>query len=122
MFRIAKKDQTYLHPVTVQVPVGNDSTQPMTFTDKFLYLPTSDFRAIFSTQNLTQKIDHAVIAEFLVGWENIENHDGTLLAFSGEALKQLCDIRYWAQAVVEAYIEFHSGLPAKNSPAPPATG
>ncbi len=124
MFRLAKPSQTYVHTVAVTVPGAQDSEQTRTFDARFWVLSTSKFRALFKPENLAEVSDYQVIREFLAGWEPgaIQRHDGTDLTFGEEALRQLCDINYWAQAVVEAYIDFHSGARTKNFKAPPATG
>ena len=124
MFKLADPDQTYVHQVAVPMPGAQGGDTVHTFNARFRLLPSSQYRALFKLEHLAEASDYEVIRQFLDGWEpgDILNHDGTDLPCSDETLRQLCDIHYWARAVVEAYIDFYTGTPTKNLPAPPATG
>jgi len=122
MFKLADPQQSYAHPVTVQVPVGNNSWRSESFNAEFRLLSTAEFQALFAPDNLTKRTDQEVISTFLTGWSDIHEYDGGELKYSDVALAKLCDLHYWARAVVEAYIEFHAGQPSKNFATPLGTG
>lgn len=118
MFKIASPDQTYRRLITVQQPQPDGGVAPLQFTAHFLYVQNHRLNELLAAGGS----DYDFLRPLLVGWEDIEHHDGTALAFSKARLKTLCEIRYWAKAVVEEYLSFHAGEPAKNSETPPATG
>jgi len=54
------------------------------------------------------------IEKILVGWEGIENEDGSVLAFSKEAMKEFSDDADWTRAVLSAYTATYAEAEAKN--------
>lgn len=112
MFRIASPDATWTHPVRVEVPAGEGRTNTHLFTARFRLLKAS------KTEALLVDGDAALLREALVGWDDIEDADGSPLEFSPEALDTLLEVAYWRRATVVEYLRFASGLPEKNSRAP----
>ena len=110
MFKLASPQQTYQRIVQVPQPQPDGTTRALSFTAQFLLLRQSELRAL-----LTPDVaDVDFCRRVLVGWTGIEDPDGAPLAFSDEALLQLCDIPYWVRAVVDDYLAFQRGEPAKN--------
>lgn len=110
MFSLAPPDQVYQHTVTVQQPQPDGGVRAMEFTAHFLLITQSDLDKILTPD--VKDVDF--LKRVMVGWEDIQTHDGKPLAFSDESLGLLSDIRYWTTAVVNAYLEFHRGEPVKN--------
>ena len=113
MFRLAPPDQVWSYPVPVSVPAGDGQVAVRTYTARFAMIDAGD------VEHLSEA---ALIRKALRGWDDIEDADGTALAFSPEALERLLRIHYWRRSTMEAYVRFARGLPEKNSVTPPGDG
>lgn len=111
MFKLADKNKAYQRVVQIQVPSDGGKTSAESFTAHFKLLPVSELQSLLKRKRIT---DRELIGAVLVGWEHIQDSDGTPLEFGKENLNRLCDIAYWSRAVFNDYMDFAAGLPAKN--------
>ena len=114
MFKLAPKDKTYKRVVQIQVPVEDGGNEAVSFTAHFKLLAISELRTLLNRIREKKLPDDVLIKEVLAGWDDIEAADGSPLRFTPDNLLQLLDIGYWSRGVVDDYLAFAGGLPAKN--------
>ena len=107
MFRLADPTETYPTPVTIEVPAADGKTAPQTLICHFRLLPADEIQPLF-------KDDQAFLSGILGDWEAIEDHTGKPLAFNPKNIARLSRIGYFTRGVVDGYLRFVAGLPAKN--------
>lgn len=110
MFKLAPPDQIYKRTVNIRQPQAKGTTRIVSFTAEYYLLTTEELNDILTPSTK----DYDFISRVMAGWDGIQAHDGTPLGFTDANLKLLCSIGYWAKGVVEDYLAFHRGEPAKN--------
>ena len=107
---VRKKVKTFKWPVTVTEPSSDKpgKFEESTFTAVFKRVKMSELEKIAETGG------YDFISSVLVGWEGIEDEDGSELAFSKDALKDLSDEADWTRAVLSAYTATYAEAEAKN--------
>jgi hypothetical protein len=107
---VRKKVKTFKWPVTVAEP---SSERPGEFQE-------STFTAVFNRVKMSQLEEMAetsgvsFLSKVLVGWEGIEDEDGSELKFSKSALEEFADDADWTRAVLSAYTATYAEAEAKN--------
>ena len=122
MFKLATPDQVYEHDVQVRQPRADGGFETVSFTAHYLYISSAAYQANLDLALAGEMDDAEFISRFLAGWEHIEQHDGTALAFSRKSLNMLAGIEYWARSVIEDYTAWRRGEPLKNSAPPRVDG
>ena len=112
-FRLASPDETYRRLVQIRVP-GAAAPQPLRVHWRLL-----DDAAV---NGLLAESNSSLVRAVLVGWEGLQEHDGTPIPFDAENLERVAGIAYLRRPLVDEYLRFCSGLPEKNSATPPASG
>ena len=121
-FVISKK-QTYAWPVKIKMPQGGQ-WENHGFTATFQRIPAAKIQEWMKNladedQKPEERYDYenTVISEVLVGWEGVQDAEGTPVPFSDETRRMLVEIVEVRKAIFEAF--FDSGLgkkaEAKNS-------
>ncbi|WP_290654482.1 hypothetical protein [Idiomarina sp.] len=107
-FKIAK------HPIksdaTVSVSVPGQK-KPQEFTAKFEVMKHDEYRE--RTEGRTD--DLALLKTVVVGWDGVVDDNGNDVAFSEDALEDLCQYTFVRTALLRSYNELMFGYtPAKN--------
>ena len=107
---VRKKVKTFKWPVTVTEPSSDKpgEFEESSFTAVFKRIKMSELEKIAETGG------YEFISKVLVGWEGIEDEDGSALAFSKDVLKEFSDDADWTRAVLGAYTATYSEGEAKN--------
>lgn len=113
MIRLAKPDQVFKRTVEVPQPQPDGSVKNAFFKAHFLFVAESE---------VIGKTNREILDLVLVGWEGIKDHEKNPFAYSPENLDAFLDTPYLCRATALAYVDFSSGLPAKNSETLPGTG
>jgi hypothetical protein len=109
------QSKTFEWPVSWQIP-GDMKPIECTFTGVFRRLTTEEMRAVLTDEAGIGRTDEVVARELLVDWKHVQGADDKPLAFSGPALDQLLAVVGARGAIVEAFLDAHSGgLARKNS-------
>jgi len=104
MFRLPDPKDVYPTAVKVRAPRPSGGPVEMEFVARLRYVPTSEMAPL---------TDGEAAERVLAGWEGVADFDGGELPFSAEAAARACNVRWFAKAVVEAYLERFD--PQKNS-------
>ena len=110
MFQLAPPDQTYRRQVQIQQPQADGGTRAVSFTAHFRLLDNDDLNKILTPDTR----DEVFLGAVMAGWEDIQDEKGDPLPFTPQNLRRLCRIGYWAHGVVNDYLAFQRGEPAKN--------
>ena len=107
---VRKKTKVYSWPVKVQTPsstkVGEFETT--TFTGKFNRLSRSQLASF------EEASEYDALKKVLVGWEDVNEEDGTPIEFNQENLKDFSEDTDFVAGVLEAFKDFYSNAQAKN--------
>lgn len=106
MFRLAQPDEIYPTTVQVQVPT-KDGWTAHEVTLHFIHLPSD------RVLQLVRDSDADFLAAAIIGWDGVEDHDGTALGCTEPNRRRLANVSYFARAAVDAY--FARFDPSKNS-------
>lgn len=111
---VLKQSETYIWPVTVEIPIDGGRFDRQTFDAEFKRLPQARNNAIIQAARAETTTDQEVADEVLVGWKGITDDDGKDVPFSATAKVQLLDVPGVAAALVEGYINSLIGAKRKN--------
>ncbi len=114
MFKLMKEDAFYKREVKVNVPLEGGGNETCSCTVHFKLLPTSRLRDFLSGAGDAGMSDFQILSEVVGGWDGIADANGEPLAMNQTNLERLADIRCWASAVFDAYIDFAAGNAEKN--------
>ena len=106
--KLADPDASYAARVEVDVPLPDGGTERHGMDVRFRLLADAEVDALVVDSQA------ALLERALAGWDGVEDHDGTPLPCTPENVTRLCGVAYWRRAVVNAYMRFVAGLPAKN--------
>lgn len=112
MFKL-KQSETFLWPVTVQVPVDGGKYCKETFEVEFRRFANSRLAEMNAAIVAEQMDDAGFVREVVSGWKGVTD-DGDEVPFSPSALAQLLDMQGVARAIVLAYRDALTGMLRKN--------
>ena len=113
MFRLADPDEQYGATVEVAVP---GAEAPGRFKVRWLLLRDAEINELLAAGG------EELLLRVVVGWDHVHDHAGEPIPYSEENLRLLAGLAYMRRAMVDAYVRWVAGLPAKNSATPPADG
>jgi len=107
---VRKKTKVYPWPVEVKTPseinIGEfDSTS---FTGKFIRLSRKELDTFDSST------EFEALKKVLVGWEDINEEDGTPIEFSDKALKEFAEDIDFVAGVLDAFKKFYANAQSGN--------
>ena len=111
---VLKQSDTYVWPVTFDVPVDGGRHQRQSFDGEFRRLSQSRIREIGQQIESGDTTDAEIAGEVLTGWSGITDDDGKDVPFSQGALERLLDVPMLATAIATAYFGSLSGAKRKN--------
>lgn len=111
---VLKQSETYIWPVTVEIPIDGGRFDRQTFDAEFKRLPQTRNNAIIQAAREEATTDLEVANEVLVGWKGINDDAGDEVPFSETAKQQLLDVPGVCAAIVEGYINSLVGAKRKN--------
>ena len=107
---VRKKTKVYSWPVEVQTPseekVGEFETT--TFTGKFVRLSRKDLDSFESASEFD------ALKKVLVGWEDVNEEDGTPIQFSEKVKKEFAEDIDFVAGVLEAFKKFYANAQMGN--------
>lgn len=112
-FLLSQSD-SYVWPVTVEIPIDGGRFDRQTFDAKFKRLPQNRNNAIIQAARADATTDLEVANEVLLGWKGITDDSAEEVPYSETVKSQLLDLPGVAAAVVEAYITSLLGAKRKN--------
>ena len=105
-----KKTKVYSWPVEVKTPseteVGEFDTT--SFTGKFVRLSRKELDSFESASEFD------ALKKVLVGWEDVNEEDGTPIQFSDKVLKEFAEDIDFVAGVLEAFKKFYSNAQMGN--------
>ncbi|MDE8350316.1 MAG: hypothetical protein POG74_12710 [Acidocella sp.] len=112
MFKITKTD-SYVWPVSLQMPANGGKFTTHTFDVKFKRLSKADVDVLRGQLFQDDADAAAVVRGLVVGWSGIEDDAGEI-PFSENALDNVLDIQGVAPAIIVAFFNSVTGAPRKN--------
>jgi hypothetical protein len=111
---VLKQSDTYVWPVTFDIPVDGGRHEKQTFDVQFKRMPQKWIRDIAKKIDADEVFDVDVAREVVLGWSGITDDAGKEVPFSQKALDQVLDVPTLASAMVLAYFNSVAGVKAKN--------
>ena len=111
---ILKQSDTYVWPVTFDIPVDGGRHEKQTFDVQFKRMPQKWIRDIAKKIDADEVLDVDVAREVVLGWSGITDDAGKEVPFSQKALDQVLDVPTLASAMVLAYFNSVAGVKVKN--------
>ena len=107
---VRKKTKVYSWPVEISKPsetkVGEfDKT---TFTGKFIRLSRTELN------NFNEETEFKALEKVLVGWEDLNEEDGTPIQFSKAELKSFAEDTDFVAGVLDAFKSFYANAQSGN--------
>lgn len=108
---VLKTDHEFDWPVNVRVPVDGGKYASSTFTVRYR-LPSRD-----EMKDLAVYVadESAQTRKVVVGWSDIKDESGAVVAFSPEALDTLIAVPWVRVAIWQGFIDAAFGIKRKNS-------
>lgn len=107
---VRKKTKVYPWPVEVKTPsetkIGEFETT--SFTGKFIRLSRTEL------DNFESATEFDALKKVLVGWEDINEEDGTPIMFSDKVLKEFSEDIDFVSGVLEAFKKFYANAQVGN--------
>ena len=107
---VRKKTKVYPWPVEVQTPseteIGEFNTT--SFTAKFVRLSRKELDSFESAT------EFEALKKVLVGWEDVNEEDGTPIEFSDKVLKEFSEDIDFVAGVLEAFKKFYANAQVGN--------
>ena len=108
-------DQSPTYKWRVEVKVNKDGeVSTEIFTAHFKNISQSRFREMVKMIEDKQIEDVDVAKEVLIGWEDLEDNNGTQMPFTKSTLNKLLEVRGFATAVGFAFMESNEQIYVKN--------
>ena len=114
MFKLSQS-QSYLWPVSVELPADGGKVEKSTFDAEFKRLSQSRIAEIMELAKKEELSDRALCVEILVGWKGVLDESGEPLPFSESSRDQLLDIQLVSTSILKAFFESLQGAKRKNS-------
>jgi hypothetical protein len=116
---VLKQSDTYVWPITFDVPVDGGRHERQTFDGEFKRLPQSKIGPMVAELQKLEDLGDLerfteIAADLLVGWSGINDDNGKEVPFSQKALEQLLEVPFLAVAVLKAYMDSIKGAKRKN--------
>jgi len=116
---VLKQSDTYVWPVTFDVPVDGGRHERQTFDGEFKRLPQSKIGPMVAELQKLEDLGDLerfteIAADLLVGWSGINDDNGKEVPFSQKALEQLLEVPFLAVSVLKAYMDSIKGAKRKN--------
>jgi len=116
---VLKQSDTYVWPVTFDVPVDGGRHERQTFDGEFKRLPQSKIGPMVAELQKLEDLGDLerfteIAADLLVGWSGINDDNGKEVPFSQKALERLLEVPFLAVAVLKAYMDSIKGAKRKN--------
>jgi|TARA_R100000329_G_C7560937_1_gene198394 hypothetical protein len=107
---VRKKTKVYSWPVEVKTPSENNIGEfdTTSFTGKFRRLSRTELNS-FDEQSEFQALQ-----KILVGWDDVNEEDGTPIQFSKAVLKEFSEDTDFVAGVLDAFRTFYSNAQAGN--------
>jgi len=107
---VRKKTKVYPWPVEVQTPSETEigEFETTTFTGKFVRLSRKELDSFESATEFD------ALKKVLVGWEDVNEDDGTPIEFSDKALKEFSEDIDFVAGVLEAFKKFYANAQVGN--------
>jgi hypothetical protein len=107
MIRLGASDR-FWYPVKVEM-IGEDGVRRThEFRAQFRRYSRSDFERVMEAVRKGELSDLELAREVLLGWEGVQDEDGSELAFSASARERLLDLWPVLPGVIGAFVEAHS--------------
>ena len=107
---VRKKTKVYPWPVEVQTPseteIGEFNTT--SFTAKFVRLSRKELDSFESAT------EFEALKKVLVGWEDVNEEDGTPIEFSDKVLKEFSEDLDFVAGVLDAFKKFYANAQVGN--------
>ena len=107
---VRKKTKVYSWPVNVKTPsttkIGEFETTK--FIGKFVRLSRTELT------NFEEATEYDALQKVLVGWEDVNEEDGTPIEFNQENLKDFSEDTDFVAGVLEAFKDFYSNAQVGN--------
>ena len=107
---VRKKTKVYPWPVEIRTPsetkIGEFETT--TFTGKFIRLSRSELDSFESAS------EYEALKKVLVGWDNVNEEDGSPIEFSDKALKEFAEDIDFVAGVLDAFKKFYANAQSGN--------
>ena len=103
---VLKKVDYYKWPVTIRVPEEGDYLES-TFNVIFKVLKKSEIQALAND-------DAKFLKSIVLGWEDMENEDGSEYKFTKSHLDEMIEDFRWSVGVVRTYYESFNEAMEKN--------
>ena len=101
---VLDQSNTYKCKVEIEVPVGK-KTETQDFYAEFKNISQSRLQEMMRQVANQEMLDVDVAKEVLMGWEEMENEDGTDVEFNNANLNKALDVMGFATAVGFAFME-----------------
>jgi hypothetical protein len=116
---VLKQSDTYVWPVTFDIPVDGGRHERQTFDGEFKRLPQSQIGPMVAELTKLEDLGDLdriteIARELLVGWSGVTSDDGKEVPYSQKALDQLLEVPFLAVAVLKAYMDSIKGAKRKN--------
>ena len=107
---VRKKTKVYPWPIVVKRPSEDTpgEFEQFEFIGKFLRLSRTEL------DKFEDEDEFSALEKILVGWEDVNEEDGTPITFSKTALKEFSEDVDFVKGVLEAFKAFYGNAQAKN--------
>lgn len=113
MFKIAQ-NPSYTAIVNVELPGNHGKAKTVQFTAQFKRLSQTAIESVTQRLNDGELDDAKLIDEVLLGWDGVQDDDGTALEFNDDNLAKLLDIFPTRPSIVKAFFASLKGAKEKN--------
>ena len=107
---VRKKTKIYPWPVKIQRPSENipGEFEKFEFIGKFVRLSRTEL------DNFENEDEYSALVKILVGWEDINEEDGSPIAFSKIVLKEFSEDVDFVKGVLDAFKAFYGNAQSGN--------
>ena len=107
---VRKKTKVYPWPVEVERPSESipGEFEKTSFTGKFARLSRTELN------NFEDEDEYSALSKILVGWEDVNEEDGTPISFSKSILKEFAEDTDFVAAVLAAFKKFYANAQVGN--------
>ena len=116
---VLSQSDSYIWPVTVEIPIDGGRFDRQTFDAEFKRLPQSKVGPMVAELQRLEDLGDLnriteIAADVLVGWSGMTGDDGKAIPYSQQALERLLEVPFLAVAVLKSYIDSIKGAKRKN--------
>lgn len=110
---IIKQSDSYVWPVTVEIPTDGGRYEKSTFDIEFKRVSQSRVGTLIEAGTKGEMTDRKTCEELVIGWKGVTDGENEI-PFSQNTLGMMLDIQGVERAVVKAWIDSLSGAQRKN--------